>query len=230
LPSQLGLSKFSYCLISQRFDDTLQSSDLVLYRGSSSDARTPGLGYTPFRKNPSFNPEYYYVDLLKVIVGSKSVNIPYKYLVPENNTNGNGGTIVDSGTTFTSMEKPIFDAVATAFEAEMGNFPRASADVEASTGLNLCFNITGLKFEKMKFPELTFEFKGGAKMELPVVNYFVPVDVGNSRLVCLTIVTGSTVDSVGPAIILGNTQQQNFYVEFDLENDRFGFRKQNCNK
>ncbi|XP_030924968.1 probable aspartyl protease At4g16563 [Quercus lobata] len=230
LPSQLGLSKFSYCLISQRFNDTSESSDLVLYRGSSSDAKTPGLSYTPFRKNPSFFPEFYYVDLLKVIVGSKSVNIPYKYLVPENNANGNGGTIVDSGTTFTTMEKPIFGAVATAFEAEMGNFTRASADVEASTGTNLCFNITGLKFEKIKFPELTFEFKGGAKMELPVVNYFVPVDVGNSSLVCLTIMTGSTVDSVGPAIVLGNTQQQNFYVEFDLKNDRFGFRKQTCNK
>ena len=111
----------------------------------------------------------------------------------------------------------------------MGNFTRASADVVALIGLNLCFNITGLKFEKIKFPELTFEFKGGAKLELPVVNYFLPVDVGNSSLVCLTLVTDSTLDSVGPAIILGNTQQQNFYVEFDLENDRFGFRKQNCN-
>ncbi|KAK9985937.1 hypothetical protein SO802_030888 [Lithocarpus litseifolius] len=157
LPSQLGLCKFSYCLISQRFNDTSESSDLVLYRGSSSDAKTPGLSYTPFRKNPVLNDsaflrEFYYVDLLKVIVGSKSVNIPYKYLVPENNANGNGSTIVDSGTSFTSMEKPIFDAVATAFEAEMGNFSRASCDVEALIGLNLCFNITGLKFEKIKRP------------------------------------------------------------------------------
>ncbi|XP_075639298.1 putative aspartyl protease At4g16563 [Castanea sativa] len=234
LPSQLGLTKFSYCLISQRFDDTSESSDLTLYRGSSSDAKTPGLSYTPFRKNPVSNDsafrEYYYVDLLKIIVGSKPVNIPYKYLVPENNANGNGGTIVDSGTTFTTMEKPIFDAVATALEAEMGNFSRASANVVASTLFNLCFNITGLKFENIKFPELTFEFKGGAKLELPVGNYFVPVDVGNSSLVCLTIVTDSTFGSVGPAIILGNTQQQNFYVEFDLKNDRFGFRRQTCNK
>ncbi|KAK9985936.1 hypothetical protein SO802_030887 [Lithocarpus litseifolius] len=236
LPSQLGLSKFSYCLISQRFNDTSESSDLVLYRGSSSDAKTPGLSYTPFRKNPvSNNPAlrvYYYVDLLKVIVGSKSVNIPYKYLVPENNANRHGGTIVDSGYSYTSMGKVIFDAVATAFEAEMGNFSRAFVDVEASTGvkLNLCFNITGLKFEKIKFPELTFEFNGGAKLELPMVNYFVPVDVGNSTVACLTIETDRTMDSEGPAIILGNTQQQNFFVEFDLENDRFGFRKQTCNK
>ena len=137
---------------------------------------------------------------------------------------------MDSGTSFTTMEKPIFDAVVTAFEAEMGNFSRASAEVVTSTGLNLCFIITGLKFEKIKFPELTFELKGGVKLELPVVNYFEPVDVGNSSLVCLSIVANSALDSDGPAIILGNTQQQNFYVEFDLKNDRFGFRKQTCNK
>ncbi|KAK9985938.1 hypothetical protein SO802_030889 [Lithocarpus litseifolius] len=243
LPSQLGLSKFSYCLISQRFNDTSESSDLVLYRGSSSDAKTPGLSYTPFRKNPvsidSALRDYYYVDLLKVIVGRKSVNIPYKYLVLENNANRHGGTIVDSGFTYTRMLKPIFDAVAKVFEAEMaemGNFPRASADVGALFDLNLCFNITGLKFEKIKFPELTFEFKGGAKLELPAANYFEPFDVffdvGNSTstFACLTIMSDSGQDLDGPAIILGNTQQQNFYVEFDLENDRFGFRKQTCNK
>ncbi|KAM3689643.1 hypothetical protein ACB098_09G063700 [Castanea mollissima] len=108
LPSQLGLNKFSYCLIYQRFNDTSDSSDLTLYRGSSSDAKTPDLSYMPFRKNLVLNDstfrEFYYVDLRKVIVGSKSVNIPYKYLVPENNTNGSGGTIVDSRTTFTIME------------------------------------------------------------------------------------------------------------------------------
>ncbi|KAL4606003.1 hypothetical protein ACB092_09G070700 [Castanea dentata] len=229
LPSQLGLSKFSYCLISQRFNDTSESSDLVLYRGSSSDAKTPGLSHTRFRKNPAF-PDFYYVDLLKITVGGESVSIPYKYLLSEGKNNGNGGTIVDSGTSFTVMATPIFDAVATAFEAEMGNFSRASADVVASTGLNLCFYITGLKLEKIKVPKLTFEFKGGAKLKLPVVNYFAPAVVGNSSLGCLTIVTDGALVPVGPAIILGNTQQQNFYVEFDLENERFGFRKQNCNK
>ena len=133
LPSQLGLSKFSYCLISQWFSNTSESSDLVLYRGSSSDAETPGLSYTPFRKNPSF-PFFYYADLLEVIVG-KSVIIPCKY-VPENN--GNGGTMVDSGTTFTSMKGPIFDVVAGAFAAEMRhlNFSIASAGPKWPISIN----------------------------------------------------------------------------------------------
>ena len=58
---------------------------------------------------------------------------------------------MDSGTTFTTMEKPIFDAVAMAFDAEMGNFSRASADVEASTSSNLCFNTRYSTFDIISF-------------------------------------------------------------------------------
>ncbi|KAJ6778507.1 hypothetical protein OIU74_002323 [Salix koriyanagi] len=43
LPSQLGLKKFSYCLVSHAFDDTPTSSDLVMHTGSGSgDTKTAG--------------------------------------------------------------------------------------------------------------------------------------------------------------------------------------------
>ena len=42
-------------------------------------------------------------------MGSKLVNILYNYLVPDGNSNG--GTVVDSGTILTFMEKPVFDHV-----------------------------------------------------------------------------------------------------------------------
>ena len=66
-------------------------------------------------------------------------------------------------------------------------------------------------------------------MALPVENYFALVS--SSGIVCLTMVTNNVAGpeiSVGPAIILGSFQQQNFYVEYDLKNDRFGFRPQSC--
>lgn len=229
LPSQLGLSKFSHCLLSRRFDDTTESSDLVLYRGHGS-AKTPGLSYTPFHKNPITNNsafrEYYYVTLRKVIVGGKAVKIPYQFLVP--GADGNGGTVVDSGTTFTFMESPIFEPVAREFVTQMANYSRA-LDVEARSGLRPCFNIADRK--TVNFPDLTFQFKGGAKLALPFVNYFALA--GNTSVVCLTIMTDSVVGpglAGGPAIIFGNFQQQNFYVEYDLENERFGFRQKNCKK
>ncbi|XWS43355.1 hypothetical protein CRYUN_Cryun16bG0095900 [Craigia yunnanensis] len=108
LPSQLGLKKFSYCLVSRRFDDTGVSSNMLLETGSgSSDAKTPGLSYTPFYKNqfasdPVFQ-EFYYVTLRKIIVGDKHVKVPYSFLVP--GSDGNGGTIVDSGSTELSTTK-----------------------------------------------------------------------------------------------------------------------------
>ncbi|KAG7958325.1 hypothetical protein I3843_10G015900 [Carya illinoinensis] len=228
LPSQLGLSRFSYCLLSRRFDDTMESSDLVLYGGSGS-TKTPGLSYTPFRKNPVSNDtafrEFYYVTLRKVIVGDRTAKIPYKFLVP--GADGHGGTIVDSGTTFTFMERPVFDAVAKEFVTQMANYTRA-VDIEAQSGLGPCFNIWG---KKIVIPDLTFQFKGGAKLTLPLGNYFA--FVRDSSVVCLTITTDDVLGSgpsSGPAIIFGSFQQQNFYVEYDLESERLGFRQQSCKK
>ena len=93
---------------------------------------------------------------------------------------------------------------------------------------NACVWLAG-GAETASFPELRFEFRGGAKMRLPVANYFSLV--GKGDVACLTIVSDDVAGSggtVGPAVILGNYQQQNFYVEYDLENERFGFRSQSC--
>ncbi|KAJ7976201.1 aspartic proteinase nepenthesin-2 [Quillaja saponaria] len=230
LPSQIGLKKFSYCLLPHQFDDKPESSELVLDSGSYGHAKTRGLSYTPFHKNPEVQNsaflEYYYLTLRKIIVGDKHVKIPYQFLVP--GSDGNGGTIVDSGSTFTFIERPIFELVAQEFEKQMANYTRAKA-VEAQSGLRPCFDISAEK--SVNFPEFTFQFKGGAKMVLPLLNYFSLI--GKSGVVCLTIVSdnvGGPGVAGGPAIILGNYQQQNFYIEYDLENERFGFQHQSSKR
>lgn len=203
------------------------SSDLVLYR--SGEHKTEGvISYTPFQKNPSSSNsayrEYYYVLLRRVIVGDKPAKIPYKYLVP--GSNGHGGTIVDSGSTFTFMEKPVYEAVTEEFVKQMSKYKR-EIGIENQTGLKPCYDIS--KEKTIDFPELIFQFKGGEKMVLPLANYFALVT--SNGVVCLTIVTNNVVGpglSAGPAIILGNFQQQNFHIEHDLKNERFGFRRQNC--
>ncbi|XP_010246718.1 PREDICTED: probable aspartyl protease At4g16563 [Nelumbo nucifera] len=230
LPSQLGLKRFSYCLVSHRFDDTTESTSLNLYGGSySGDHKTKGLSYTPFLKNPATGRHafsvYYYIGLRKITVGGKRVKIPYHYLAM--GSDGNGGAIIDSGSTFTFMEKRVFDLVAREFENQVSHYSRAS-DVETITGLRPCFNVSDEK--TLSLPELVFHFKGGAKMALPLPNYYSIFSADG--VVCLTIVTDGVIPdtdvSGGPSIILGNYQQQNFYVEYDLENDRLGFREQIC--
>ncbi|XP_010515715.1 PREDICTED: probable aspartyl protease At4g16563 [Camelina sativa] len=230
LPSQMKLKRFSHCLVSRRYDDTNVTTDLDLDAGSghNSGSKTPGLSYTPFRKNPKVSNAaflgYYYLNLRRIYVGKKQVKIPYKFLVP--GTNGNGGSIVDSGSTFTFMERPVFSLVAEEFAAQLSNYTREK-DVEKVTGIGPCFNIAGKG--DVEIPELIFVFKGGAKMELPLANFFT--FVGSTDTVCLTVVSDNTVNpsgGTGPAIILGSFQQQNYLVEYDLENDRFGFAKKRC--
>uniref|UniRef100_A0A1J3EEU6 Aspartic proteinase nepenthesin-2 n=1 Tax=Noccaea caerulescens TaxID=107243 RepID=A0A1J3EEU6_NOCCA len=231
LPSQMKLKRFSHCLVSRRFDDMNVSTDLDLDTGSghNSGTKTPGLSYTPFRNNPNVSNtaflEYYYLNLRRIFVGSKRVKIPYKFLAP--GTDGNGGSIVDSGSTFTFMEQPVFELVAEEFATQMSNYTREK-DIEKTTGLGPCFNIAGKG--SVTVPELIFEFKGGAKMELPLSNYFS--FVGSADNVCLMVVSDKTVSPTGgrsgPAIIIGSFQQQNYHVEYDLENDRFGFAKKKC--
>ncbi|KAI3723295.1 hypothetical protein L2E82_34772 [Cichorium intybus] len=228
LPDQLGLKKFSYCLVSHRFDDAPVSSELVLVRNSSnSTAGSTGISYTMFQKNPvnssSAFQDYYYVNLRKITVGGRTVKIPYAFLVP--GTDGNGGTIIDSGTTFTVMDNLPYDLVAKEFENQMSNYTRA-VDVESESGLRPCFNIGG---KPVEFPELTFHFKGGAKLPLPLADYFS--FAGDYGVLCMTIVSFNSIgsnSSSGPSIIIGNYQQQDIYLEYDLENERLGFKKQIC--
>lgn len=153
------------------------------------------------------------------------MKVPHRFLTP--GSDGNGGTIVDSGSTLTFMEKPIFEAVAEEFIKQMGNNRRAPKE-EFQSGLRPCFKISGDK--SVNIPKLTFRFKGGSKMALPLENYFV--FYGNKSAICLTIVTENSVEpgisSTGPAIILGSFQVQNFYLEFNLAQEKFGFARKNC--
>lgn len=229
LPSQLNLDKFSYCLLSHKFDDTTRTSSLILDNGSShSDKKTTGLTYTPFVNNPSVAERnafsvYYYVGLRRITVGGQRVRVWYKYLTLDRD--GNGGTIVDSGTTFTFMVPELFEPLADEFVSQMvknRNYTRALG-AEALTGLRPCFDVPGEKVAS--FPELKLHFKGGAEVTLPVENYFAVVGEGSA--VCLTVVTDREA-SGGPSIILGNFQMQNYYVEYDLRNQRLGFKQQLC--
>ncbi|KAJ0655894.1 putative nepenthesin [Helianthus annuus] len=232
LPVQMGLKKFSYCLVSHRFDDAPVSSEMVLVRnsknmGSSNSAGIAGVSYTKFRENPGSSnsafKEYYYLSLRKITVGGKTVKIPYDFLVP--GSDGNGGTIIDSGTTFTFMDNQVHNLVAKEFESQVSKYKRA-ADVEDMTGLRPCFNVSG---KRVEIPELMFHFKGGAKLALPTADYFSLL--GDTDALCMTIVSSDRIglgQKLGPSIIIGNYQQQNIYVEYDLEKGRLGFKKQQC--
>ncbi|XP_073156701.1 probable aspartyl protease At4g16563 [Henckelia pumila] len=234
LPNQLGLKKFSYCLVSHKFDNTPTNSVLIMDGKSDSSKKTARFSYTPLLKNPVSSKnvalaDFYYVGLRKISVGGKKVKLAHEFLAPD--SEGNGGTIVDSGSTFTYMNPAAFKAVTNSFAEQVKGYKRAK-DVENLTGLRPCFDVTG--HEAIKFPELKLHFKGGAEMGLPLENYFFVVKDDEKVVVCLTMVTDNTLLGPelvsGPSIILGNFLMQNFHVEFDLRNGRFGFVQQSCSE
>ncbi|KAJ6373856.1 hypothetical protein OIU78_029530 [Salix suchowensis] len=96
-------------------------------------------------------------------------------------------------------------------------------EFEDVVGLGPCFNVYDAK--TVSFLELRLYFKGGADVALPGwKNYFAFVGGG---VACLTMVTGpERVD--GPGMILGSFQMQNFYVEYDLRNEKLGFKQEKC--
>ncbi|CAM8892925.1 unnamed protein product [Rhodiola kirilowii] len=223
LPNQLRLSKFSYCLLSHKFDDSSKTSDLLLFLGpTNSTQKTNNLSYVHFSRNPTF-PNYYYLPLRKITVGGRRVKIPYKYITTQ--TDGSGGTIIDSGSAFSTMAGEVFTAVSSEFVNQAAQRIIRDTELETKTGLTPCFNVSGS--QAMSFPEMSFYFKGGAKMTLPLANYLSFMGESNEA-VCLTLLKDDSVTAGGPSVILGNYQMQNFYAEFDLQNDRFGFKPQNC--
>ncbi|KAJ4786536.1 Eukaryotic aspartyl protease family protein [Rhynchospora pubera] len=228
VPSQLGLTHFSYCLVSRKFDDDSAVSG-SLFLGGSADVplASKDLQFIPFVQNPTKSlpfSVYYYVALRKITVGGKKVQLQTKALYPGHA--GDGGSIIDSGTTFTYMEPTPFHSLVDTFTQVIGGRYNRSALIESRTGLKPCFSLP-TKTSQLELPQLVFHCKGGAAMKLPVENYFVVADAG---AVCLAIVTDGAArhGASGPSIIIGSFQQQNYYMLYDLAGERLGFRQQNC--
>ncbi|GAA0183698.1 hypothetical protein LIER_31064 [Lithospermum erythrorhizon] len=77
-----------------------------------------------------------------------------------------------------------------------------------------------------KFPRMKLRFREGEEMEVAMMGCFHYSD--EQDLACMTFYTDDSESSQGPSIILGNYQQQNIFMEFDLANDRLGFREKIC--
>lgn len=222
LPSQLSAvigDKFAYCL-----NDQNNGSMIVL--GDSAVPTNMSLNYTQFlnkSQSPSAFPgynEFYYIGLEGVNVGNVSLTLPSN--VSTFDSNGDGGTIIDSGTTYTRFPLEVYNQIAAEFASQIG-YPRAP-QAEFSSGFGLCYNVSGVANVNIQFPDFAFLFNGGSHMVLPQDNCFLPV---SSDTYCLTFF-GFGSGSSGPAAVLGNYQQKNIYILYDRDMNRLGFTKQAC--
>ncbi|KAL1546170.1 Aspartyl protease protein 2 [Salvia divinorum] len=208
-PTQAGrrfAKKFSYCLV----DRTASSKPSSMLFGEAAVPRTAV--FTPLVTNPKLD-TFYYVNLNGISVGGARVpGITAKLFKID--SSGNGGVIVDSGTSVTRLTRPAYVALRNAFRSGASNLKRAPDFSLFDT----CFDLSGRT--EVKVPTVVLHF-AGADVSLPASNYLIPVD--SDGTFCFAF-AGTT----SGLSIIGNIQQQGFRVVFDLAANRVGFAANSC--
>ncbi|KAL2634085.1 hypothetical protein R1flu_005564 [Riccia fluitans] len=208
LVSQLGSyfgNVFSYCLVDFY---SAKSKTSPLYFGSVS---VSGLQYTPLIRNP-YNPTFYYVEVVGILVADQPLSYPSGTFAID--SNGNGGFILDSGTTITQLPENAYKPLLSALKSRI-NYPVVDG---SRIGFDLCYDLSGQS--QATVPSVVFQFRG-VNLDLPGNNIFLQVD--NAGTFCLAM-AGSPF-ALG---IFGNVQQQNFQVVHDRANGRVGFAAKTC--
>ncbi|KAJ1700827.1 hypothetical protein LUZ63_000606 [Rhynchospora breviuscula] len=212
LVSQLNVSKFSYC-----FNSIHNKGSSILLLGSWANMTSNTSKSTPFMPNPHGSPmsSFYYLSLEGITVGETLLPIPPS--VFQLTAEGSSGLIIDSGTTVTALEERAFIMVTRAFMSRI-KLPQASG---ASLGLSLCFTLPDSGMKSVDIPKLIFHFDG-ADLDMPLENYIVE-DTTN-KLLCLGMVSTRGIS------ILGNMQQQNMNILYDMEKGLLSFEPAVCSK
>ncbi|XP_004238970.1 aspartyl protease family protein 2 [Solanum lycopersicum] len=216
LASQLGRrfgNKFSYCLMDYTLSPTPTSYLLI---GRSTAVNDPKkMNYTPMISNP-FTSTFYYIGIESVYI--EDVKLPIRPSVWEIDELGNGGTVMDSGTTLTFLAEPAYRRIVQAFK-RLVTLPEAD---EPTVGFDLCVNVSGES--RPSFPKMSFKLSGNSILSPPSGNYFIDTaeDVKCLALQPLTAPSGFSV--------IGNLMQQGFMFEFDRDRSRIGFSRHGCGK
>ncbi|KAL5998935.1 Aspartyl protease protein 2 [Asimina triloba] len=212
-PSQTGRRfgrKFSYCLVDRTSSTGAKASSMIF--GESAVPRAAI--FTPMLVNPKLD-TFYYVGMTGISVGG--ARVPG---ITESSFRldaaGNGGVIVDSGTSVTRLVRPAYEALRDAFRA-------GTKGLKTAAGFSLfdtCYDLSGLN--EVKVPTVVMHFGGpGADLSLPAANYLIPVN--SDGTFCFAF-AGTT----SGMSIIGNIQQQGFRVVFDAAASRVGFAPHGC--
>lgn len=217
LPSQLKVGRFSYCLTSH--DETESNKTSAVFLGTPPNGlRAHSSG--PFRSTPIIHsplfPTFYYLSLEGITVGK--TRLPVDSSVFALKKDGSGGTVIDSGTGVTTFPAAVFEQLKNEFVAQL---PLPRYDNTSEVGNLLCFQ-RPKGGKQVPVPKLIFHL-ASADMDLPRENY-IPEDT-DSGVMCLMI-NGAEVDMV----LIGNFQQQNMHIVYDVENSKLLFASAQCDK
>lgn len=217
LPSQLKVGKFSYC-----FTTMLESKSSPVFLGTPDNLKAHATGpiqSTPFVRNPAT--PYYYLSLKGVTVGK--TRLPVHESAFALKADGSGGTIIDSGTSITNFPQAVFGHLRSAFVSQVP-LPVANSSVDADS--QLCFSMSSAAdAKKLPVPKLIFHLEG-ADLDLPRENYMAMIDEDGTSNLCLIISRSEGSDLT----LIGNFQQQNMHIVYDLESKKLVFVPAQCDK
>ncbi|KAL3623830.1 hypothetical protein CASFOL_032646 [Castilleja foliolosa] len=217
LVSQMRASTFSYCLPS--YDDTNKTGFVLV----GSRIKTPAKMITTSLLKNNFFTSPYYINVLGISVND--VKLPIDRLsFTINQTDGTGGVIMDTGSTVTYLEKSIFDKVHNEVKKQIRI---KTTNDDHDIGLPVCFTIKPTS--TITYPNITFHLggpDGSSDLFFPIENAYREYSIVISKkksitLTCLAMNAAPRSDRGMSS--LGNIQQQNTLVVFDLHKETVAF-------
>jgi hypothetical protein len=208
------VGKFSYCL-TDFFNSSLRSPFLF---GDLADIAADAwqVQSTPLLQNLQ-SPSRYFVSLEGISLGNARLPIPNDTFALR--ADGTGGMIVDSGTIFTALEESAFRVVVSHVAGVLGQPVVNASSLDAP-----CFPAPNGQRQLPAMPDMVLHFTGGADMRLRRDNYMYFNEEDSSF--CLSI--GGTTS--GSTSVLGNFQQQNIQMLFDITVGQMSFMSTDCSK
>ncbi|KAJ4981820.1 hypothetical protein NE237_032657 [Protea cynaroides] len=229
LLSQLGLLQkgFSYCFLAFKFANNPNiSSPLVI--GNLAISSKEDFQFTPMLRSPMY-PNFYYIGLEAITVGNMSaIDVPSS--LRDFDSEGNGGLLIDSGTTYTHLPEPLYSQLISVLQSLI-TLSR-STEHETRTGFDLCYKVPCLSNKTALddlLPSMSFHFLNNVTLVLPKESYFYAMGApSNSTVVKCFLFQIMDDGDYGPAGVFGSFQQQNVEVVYDLEKERIGFQPMDC--
>ncbi|EPS61836.1 aspartic proteinase nepenthesin-1, partial [Genlisea aurea] len=223
--NQMGFPEFSYCISGS------DSSGVLLFGKADLPWLMP-LNYTPLVQMstplPYFDRVAYTVQLEGIRVENTVLPLPKSILEPDHT--GAGQTMVDSGTQFTFLMGPVYNALKNEFSRQTQGIlrPLGEPDFVFQGTMDLCYRIELNRTFLPALPRVSLLF-AGAEMSVSGENllYRVPgMNRNGDGVHCLTF---GNSDLLGvEANVIGHHQQRNLWVEFDLAGSRVGFGEFKC--
>ncbi|KAI5070703.1 hypothetical protein GOP47_0015046, partial [Adiantum capillus-veneris] len=239
--SQLGMQKFAYCLPDRSHN--IDAVGFVVFgnyhppskntKGAIDQAQPsfvreidknglPPMQYVKLLLNnkSDFYAQSYYVNLTGVRIGEKLLDIPLQVFDIDPNT-GDGGTIIDTGTSLTSFIDHAYKVFKETIRTQVSGDVRP-IDIPELPSFDTCYTV-GRGEGWPRVPEMYLQFDGGAtEVRLPDGNLWLQVGTeGDRNLYCLAFATAG--EGTGGRNVIGNFQQQNLMVDYDVVRAHIGF-------